>query len=93
MNSTFGNHLLSFIDEYSGYNQIKMHEKDKEKISFTFERGTYCYKVVSFGLKNVGATCKRLVNRIFKNLIGKSMEVYDRKLKDEVMVFIFMSFR
>ena len=36
----------------------------------------YCYKVTPFGLKNVGATFQRLVNKIFKKLIGKTMEVY-----------------
>ena len=29
-----------------------------------------------FGLKNAGATYQRVVNRIFKKQIGKSMEVY-----------------
>ncbi|KAI5338915.1 hypothetical protein L3X38_018187 [Prunus dulcis] len=68
--------LLSFMDAYSGYNQIMMHEDDKAKTSFIIERGTYCYKVMPFGLKNAGATYQRLVNKIFKEQIGKTMEVY-----------------
>ncbi|CAL2230398.1 unnamed protein product [Prunus armeniaca] len=76
VDSTSGNQLLSFMDAYSGYNQIMMHEDDKAKTSFIIERGTYCYKVMPFGLKNAGATYQRLVNKIFKEQIGKTMEVY-----------------
>ena len=53
-----------------------MYEPNKEHISFITDRGFYCYKVMSFGLKNVGATYQRLVNMMFKDLIEKTMEVY-----------------
>ncbi|CAL9028599.1 unnamed protein product, partial [Prunus brigantina] len=76
IDSTSGNQLLSFMDAYSGYNQIMMHEDDRAKTSFIIERGTYCYKVMPFGLKNAGATYQRLVNKIFKEQIGKTMDVY-----------------
>ncbi|KAI5316734.1 hypothetical protein L3X38_036441 [Prunus dulcis] len=68
--------LLSFMDAYSGYCQILMHEDDKVKTSFIIERGTYCYKVMPFGLKSARATYQRLVNKIFKEQIGKTTEVY-----------------
>ncbi|KAI5311613.1 hypothetical protein L3X38_040786 [Prunus dulcis] len=64
------------MDAYSGYNQILMHEDDKAKTSFIIERGTYCYRVMPFGLKNAGATYRRLVNKIFTEQIGKTMEAY-----------------
>ncbi|CAL2226479.1 unnamed protein product [Prunus armeniaca] len=64
------------MDAYSGYNQIMMYDDDKAKTSFIIERGTYCYKVMPFGLKNAGATYQRLVNKIFKEQIGRTMEVY-----------------
>ncbi|KAI5334144.1 hypothetical protein L3X38_024277 [Prunus dulcis] len=64
------------MDSYSGYNQIMVHEDDKAKTSFIIERGTYCYKVMPFGLKNAGATYQRPVNKIFKEQIGKTIEVY-----------------
>ena len=48
--------FLSFMDGFSGYNQIKMALKDMEKASFITSLGTYCYKVMPFGFKNVGAT-------------------------------------
>ncbi|XP_042942693.1 uncharacterized protein LOC122276864 [Carya illinoinensis] len=74
VDATSGHHMLSFMDAYSGYNQIRMNTVDEEKTSFITDRGLYCYQVMPFGLKNVGATYQRLVNRMFREQIGKSME-------------------
>ena len=53
-----------------------MYEPDEEHTSFITNRGLYCYKAMAFGLKNAKAIYQRLVNGMFKDLIGKSMEVY-----------------
>ena len=53
-----------------------MDPSDQEKTSFVTGQGTYCYQVMPFGLKNVGATNQRLVNKMFQKQIGQSMEVY-----------------
>ncbi|KAG7578907.1 Reverse transcriptase domain [Arabidopsis thaliana x Arabidopsis arenosa] len=74
--ATAGNKLLSFMDAFAGYNQILMHPDDREKTAFITDRGIYCYKVMPFGLKNAGATYQRLVNRMFSEKLGKTMEVY-----------------
>lgn len=74
--STSGNELLTFMDAFSGYNQIMMHPDDREKTAFITDRGIYCYKVMPFGLKNAGATYQRLVNRMFADRLGVTMEVY-----------------
>ena len=71
-----GHELLSFMDAFSGYNQISMDPDDQEKTSFVTIQGTYCYRVMPFGLKNAGATYQRLVNRMFQKQIGTTMEVY-----------------
>lgn len=76
VNATARHELLNFIDDYSGYNQILMHPADQEKTSFVTKRGIYCYKVMSFGLKNSGATHQRLVNKMFYEFLGETMEVY-----------------
>nr|XP_009783873.1 PREDICTED: uncharacterized protein LOC104232382 [Nicotiana sylvestris] len=76
IDSIAGNELLSFLDTYSGYNQILMEKEDQEKTTFTTHQRTYCYKVMPFGLKNAGATYQRLVNKMFKNQLGKTIEVY-----------------
>ena len=62
---TAGHELLNFMDAFSGYNQISMDPNDQEKTSFITGQGTYCYRVMPFGLKNAGATYQRLVNRMF----------------------------
>ena len=64
------------MDAFSGYNQIRMFPPDISKTSFVTDQGLYCYRVMPFGLKNAGATYQRLVNRIFKDLIGRNVEVY-----------------
>ena len=71
-----GHELLRFIDAYSGYNQILMYKPNEEHTSFITDRGLYCYKAMPFDLKNAGVTYQRLVNGMFKDLIGKSMEAY-----------------
>ena len=76
VDATAGHELLSFMDSFSGYNQIRMDPNDQEKTSFMTGQGTYCYKVMPFGLKNTGATYQRLVNKMFQKQIGASMEVY-----------------
>ena len=68
--------FLSFMDAYFGYNQIKMHPMDKEKMTFITKNVNYYYKVIPFGLKNTGATYQRLVNKVFAEQIGRTMKVY-----------------
>ena len=102
VDATAGYERMSFLDAYSGYNQIKMSEKDRIHTAFITERGLYCYKVMPFGLKNAGATYRRLTNRMFSKHIGKKVEAYiddmvikSKKLKDHVsdMEEIFGIFR
>ena len=56
VDSTSGHALLSFMDAFSGYNQIRMDPRDEVHTSFITHFGTYCYKMMPFGLKNAGAT-------------------------------------
>ena len=53
-----------------------MHAPDEEKTAFITPRGLYCYKVMSFGLKNAGATYQRLVTKMIQDHLGKTVEVY-----------------
>ena len=76
VDATAGHELLSFMDAFSGYNQISMDPDDQEKTSFIIGQGTYCYRVMPFRLKNAGATYQRLVNKMFQKQIGTTMEVY-----------------
>ena len=76
VDSTARHRLLSFMDAFSGYNQIRMHEDDQEKTSFVTSQGLFCYRVMPFSLKNVGATYQRLMNRMFASQIGRNVQVY-----------------
>ena len=51
---TVGYQLLSFMDAFSSYNQIKLMESDQERTLFVTSQSLFCYKVMPFGLKNAG---------------------------------------
>jgi len=53
-----------------------MDEVDQEKTLFVTSQGLFCYKVVSFGLKNTSATYQRLMNKMFANQLRRSVQVY-----------------
>uniref|UniRef100_A0A2N9FRK2 Uncharacterized protein n=1 Tax=Fagus sylvatica TaxID=28930 RepID=A0A2N9FRK2_FAGSY len=76
VDSALGHARLSFLNAFQGYHQIPMSAADQEKTAFITPRGAYCYKVMPFGLKNVGATYQRMVTKMFGHLIGKTVEVY-----------------
>ena len=58
VDATTGFGALSFMDGFSGYNQIKMNPEDEELTAFRTPQGTYCYTVMPFGLKNAGPPIK-----------------------------------
>jgi len=68
--------LFSFMDGFSGYNQIKMALEDMEKTTFITLWGTFCYKVMSFGLKNAGATYQRAMVALFHDMMHEEIKVY-----------------
>ena len=76
VNSTAGHSMWSFMDGFSGYNQILMAQEDMEKTTFIIEWGTYCYRVMSFGLKNAGATYQRAATTFFHDMMHRDVEVY-----------------
>ena len=51
--------MFSFMDGFSGYNQIRTSLKDATKAAFRTLIGNFCYTVMPFGLKNAGATYQR----------------------------------
>ncbi len=76
IDDTVRHEMMSFMDGFSSYNQIKMSIEDHEKTAFTTPWGTFYYKVMPFGLKNVGATYQRAMTALFHDMINKEMEVY-----------------
>ena len=65
-----------FLDCYKGYHQVQMKEEDEEKTAFRTDKGIYCYTKMPFGLRNAGATYQRLMDTVFSEDIGKTVEVY-----------------
>ncbi|KAK7252600.1 hypothetical protein RIF29_36664 [Crotalaria pallida] len=67
---------FSFMDDFSGYNQIRMAEGDKEKTAFRTPMGNFFYVVMSFELKNAGATYQRAMTTIFHDMMHDIVEDY-----------------
>lgn len=53
-----------------------MYELDRDKNAFVSEQPKYQYNVIPFGLKNIGATYKRMMNKDFKEEMGETLEIY-----------------
>jgi RNase H-like domain found in reverse transcriptase/Reverse transcriptase (RNA-dependent DNA polymerase) len=68
--------VFSFMDGYTGYNQIKMAPEDEKHTAFRTPIDIYFYKVMLFGLKNAGGTYQRAMMKIFNDLIHKIVECY-----------------
>ena len=75
------------MDAFQGYHQIPLASDDQEKTAFVIPAGNYHYKVMPFGLKNVGSTYQRMITRMFESLLGKNIEIYidDMVVKSKVV--------
>jgi hypothetical protein len=78
IDSASGNKVISFLDANVGYNHIFMAKEDVSKTAFHGHGfvGLFEWVVMTFGLKNAGATYQRAMNLIFHDLLGVLMEVY-----------------
>ena len=76
VDNTAGHSMLSFMYGFSGYYKILMTPEDMEKTIFIIEWGTYCYRVMPFGLKNVGATYYRVATTLFHDMMHRDVEFY-----------------
>ena len=76
VDNTAGSALMSFMDGFLEYNQIKMAPKDMTKTTFTTEWRIYCYMVMPFGLKNAGATYQTMATALLHDVMHNEVEVY-----------------
>ena len=78
INEASGHRVISFLDGNAGYNQIFMAEEDMSKMALRCPGfiGLFEWVVMTFGLKNAGATYQRAMNLIFHDLLGVILEVY-----------------
>jgi len=71
-----GKKFFSFLDGFSGYNQIKIAPQDQDKTTFTSPWGTFSYRVLPFGLCNAPTTFQRAVIGIFSDMLNDSLEIF-----------------
>lgn len=71
-----GKKKLSFLDGFSGYNQIQINLEDQDNTTFTCPWGTFAYWVLPFGLCNTPTTFQREVLSIFFELVHDALEIY-----------------
>ena len=76
VDATVGHPRMIFLVAFQGYHQIPLSLSDKEKTAFCAPNGNYHYRVMSFGLKNIGSAYQRMVVRMFESQIGRNMEAY-----------------
>jgi hypothetical protein len=76
VDSTSGCDLLSFLDAYSGFHQIRMSREDRKHTAFVTVDGLYCYVVMPYGLKNALPTFVRAVSKTFGDLIRDKVDIY-----------------
>ena len=76
VDATVGHPRMSFLDAFQGYHQIPLATDDQEKTAFVTHVGNYYYKVMPFGLKNVGSTYQRMITKMFEPQLGKNVEDY-----------------
>jgi hypothetical protein len=68
VNECAGYKVFSFMDGFLGYNRIQIKPKDQHKTAFICPWGTFSYRKMPFGLKNVGATFQRAMSFSFHDL-------------------------
>ena len=87
VDANVGHPRMSFLDAFQGYHHIPLDLDNQEKIAFVTPVENYHYKVMSFGLKNVGSTYQRMMTRMFKSQLGKNIEIYidDMVVKSKVV--------
>ena len=87
VDATVGHPWMSFLDAFQGYHQMPLALDDQEKTAFVTFVGNYHYKVMPFGLKNAESTYQRMMTKMFKPQLGRSIEVYidDMVVKSKVV--------
>ena len=71
-----GQECFSFLDGFSGYNQVSIRKEDQLKTTFTTDWGTYAFNRMPFGLCNAPGTFQRLMMDIFRDFLKHFLEVF-----------------
>ena len=68
--------MFSFMDRFSGCNQIRVAPRKAEKTAFRTPMGNFYYTVMPFKLKNAGATYQRVMTVIFHDMMHQELKDY-----------------
>jgi hypothetical protein len=68
--------MMSLLDDFSGYNQIKVKRTDKYKTTFIARWGTFSYERMPFGLSNAAVTFQRSMQIAFDDPIDKIIQIF-----------------
>jgi Reverse transcriptase (RNA-dependent DNA polymerase) len=68
--------LYSFLDGYSGYNQVSIRQEDQDKTTFMTDLGTFAFWVMPFGLCNAPGTFQWIMMIIFQDFLRKFLEIF-----------------
>ena len=83
LQSLAGSKWFSTIDLLSGYWQVGIAEKDKEKTAFIMQEGLFEFNVMPFGLCNAPATFQRLMNLTLSGMLWSECLV----CLDDIIIF------
>ena len=80
-----GKKLFSSLDLFSGFWQIKLDSRTKEKTAFILDDppSLYEWEVLSMGLANSPSTFQRLMLNVLRPVLGRTVYVY----LDDILVF------
>jgi hypothetical protein len=79
--------MMSLLDGFSSYNQIKVKRTNRYKTTFTTRWGTFAYECMPFGLSNVGAAMKISFDDMISNIIQVYLDdltVYSKNRLDHL---------
>ena len=76
VDSTSDHACMSIFDAYRGFHQIGMHGRIGRRLLLSPLGGIFGNKVMPFGLKNAGATYHRMITKMFRHLMGSTMDAY-----------------
>lgn len=82
VDSIFEHELICMLDAYQDYHQILLVLNNKENVSFIILDDTFCYMVIFFDLKNIGIIYQKLMNRVFKEQMGRNIKMHT----DDILV-------
>jgi hypothetical protein len=76
MDDATNSEMLSLLDMFSGYHQIRVRREDEEKTSFITPFGTFCFVRMPEGLKNAGCTFSRMIAIVLHPQLRRNILAY-----------------